>query len=172
MVNHALRDFQQEGITGSLVAYIEGKTSGPRVEVRRSQGGNYQFVSICPPCQWAKLLQTKHRARKSLLQHLCTHQNGELRVMTQANRKNSGLAPERLEKSARKGRKFGRTRSNADPLGNWSNSSGACGDLVQPRKERTSDFRSLHKENGRQVKGAMQTTTLTRRAARAERRPS
>ena len=33
-------------------------------------------------------------------------------------------------------------------------------------------LRDLHKENGRQVKGAMQTTTLKRRAARAERRLS
>ncbi len=100
MTNRAMRDFQQEGITGSLVAYIDGKTSGPRVEVRRSQGGHFQFIGICPGCQWARLQQTERRAKKTLFQHLRTHRNGELRLMTQANRKNSGLAPERLEKSA------------------------------------------------------------------------
>ncbi len=102
MTNRAMRDFQQEGITGSFVAYIDGKTSGPRVEVRRSQGGHYQFISLCPGCQWAKLLQTKHRAKKSLSHHLRNHrnENGGLQLMAQANRKKSGLTPERLEKLA------------------------------------------------------------------------
>ena len=127
MVNWAMRDFQQEGITGSLVGYVDGKTSGPRVEVRRSQGGHYQFISLCPGCQWARLKQTERRAKKTLFQHLRTHRNGELRLMTQASRKNSGLALERLEKSARKGRKYGQTRSSAGPLENQFNSSGACG---------------------------------------------
>ena len=97
-MNWAMRDFQRGGVTGSLVEYIYGKTSGARVEVRRSQGGHYQFDSLCPGCQWAKLLQTKHRAKKSLLQHLRTHRNGsgELRLMTQANRKTYGLAQEMI----------------------------------------------------------------------------
>ena len=102
MVNWAMRDFQQEGITGSLVAYIDGKTSGPRVELRLSRGAHHQFIALCPGCQWAKLLQTKHRAKKSLSHHLRNHRNGSggLQLMAQANLKKSGLAPERLEKSA------------------------------------------------------------------------
>ena len=100
MVNWAMRDFQREGITGSLAGYVNGKTKGPRVEVRRSQRGHYQFVSLYPGCQWAKLLQTKHRAKKSLSHHLRNHGNGRLQLMAQANRKESGPALERLEKSA------------------------------------------------------------------------
>ena len=139
MVNHALRDFEKEKITGSLVSYIDGKTSGPRVEVRRSQAGHLQFISLGPGCQWARLHQTGRRAKKLLFQHLRIHRNGELRLMAQANRKNYREAPVRLEQSTRKGRKFGRPRSNADPLENWSNSPGACGDPVRPQKERTPD---------------------------------
>ena len=102
MVNWAMRDFRREGITGRLLAYVGGRTRGPRVEIRLSKGGHYQFVSVCPGCQWAKLLQTKHRAKKSLSHHLRNHRNGNggLRLMGQANRKKSGLAPERLETSA------------------------------------------------------------------------
>ncbi len=129
MVNYARRDFERERITGSLVGYVNGKTYGPRVEVRRSQGGHFQFIGICPSCQWARLQQTERRAKKTLFQHLRTHRkgSGELRLMTQANRKTSGLAPERLEKLTRKGRKNGKTRSSVSPLGNRFNSSGACG---------------------------------------------
>ncbi len=100
MVNWAQRDFERERITGSLVGYVNGKTNGPRVEIRLSKGSHYQFIALCPPCQWTRLQQTERRAKKTLFQHLRTHRNGELRLMTQANRKNSGLAPERLEKSA------------------------------------------------------------------------
>ena len=76
MVNYAQRDFEREGITGSLVGYVNGKTDGPRVESRLSRGGHQQFISFCPEHQWAKLFPRKRMAVASLRKHLKVHQKG------------------------------------------------------------------------------------------------
>lgn len=73
MTNWAMRDFKREGITGRLVSYVDGRTDGPRVEVRISKAGHFQFISLCPKCQFAKLSPTKFKAKKSLIRHLRTH---------------------------------------------------------------------------------------------------
>ena len=73
MVNWARRDFERELITGSLVGYVNGKTYGPRVEIRLSRGGHHQFISLCKLCQWAKLFPRQRMAEQSLKKHLKFH---------------------------------------------------------------------------------------------------
>ena len=86
MVNWAKRDFKKEGITGRLVEYVDYKTSGPRVEARVSKGGHYQFIPLCPKCQFAQLHNTKFKAKRALQIHLRTHKRGsETHVSSQSN---------------------------------------------------------------------------------------
>jgi len=73
MVNWAQRDFELERITGRLISYVGGRTRGPRVEIRLSKASHYQFIALCPPCQWAKLFPRKRMANESLRRHLKAH---------------------------------------------------------------------------------------------------
>ena len=73
MVNLAMEDFRQEKITGRLLAYVGGQTWGSRVEIRFSKGGHYQFISLCPQCQWAKVFPRQRMAQQSLKKHLKFH---------------------------------------------------------------------------------------------------
>lgn len=119
MVNWAQLDFERENITGRLLSYVDGRTDGPRVEIRISKGGHHQFVSFCPKHQWAKLFPRKRMAVASLRKHLEVHKRG-----VESDVSSHSEEPTRFESSEHCRRKSGAASVETEwSLGNESSSS-------------------------------------------------